>query len=173
MREIADRARIERFMEAFARSASENVDVFLVGGATAVLLGWRESTMDIDLAMAPERDEMLRAIPALKDRLQVNVELASPDQFVPVPSGWQARSPLVSRVGRVTYRHFDLHAQALAKIERGHARDVADVAAMLSRGLIEPAELRRVFALMKPELYRFPAIDPPTFARAVADIVGS
>ena len=45
---------------------------------------------------------MLRAIPALKERLQINVELASPDQFIPVPRGWEERSPIISRIGRVT-----------------------------------------------------------------------
>jgi hypothetical protein len=117
--------------------------------------------------MRPDSDAMLRAIPSLKERLQVNVELASPDQFIPVPPGWEARSPFVSRIGRVTFRHYDFCAQALAKIERGHGRDLSDVDAMLARGLISGAQVRAMFALMEPELYRFPAIDPPSFRRAV------
>ena len=90
-----------------------------------------------------------------------------PDQFIPVPPGWEQRSPVVRRIGQVTFRHYDFTAQALAKIERGHSRDLADVAAMLSRGLIAVAEVRAQFAQMEPELYRFPAIDPPSFRRAV------
>jgi hypothetical protein len=167
MREVADRTRIEAFLEALAREAMTSTDVFLVGGTTAVLFGWRASTIDIDLVMRPESDAMLRAIPALKERLQVNVELASPDQFIPVPPGWEERSPIVSRVGRVTFHHYDLVAQALAKIERGHARDLEDVDAMLARGLISAQEVRAMFARMEAELYRFPAIDPPSFRRAV------
>ena len=38
----------------------------------------------------------------------------------------------------MTFRHYDLYAQALAKVERGHARDLADVEAMLERGLVDP-----------------------------------
>ncbi|HET7046603.1 MAG TPA: hypothetical protein VFI37_17285, partial [Gaiellaceae bacterium] len=59
--------------------------VYLVGGATAVLEGWRESTVDIDVALADPAtaDELLRALPAIKDELEVNVELASPADFVP------------------------------------------------------------------------------------------
>ena len=117
--------------------------------------------------MRPESDAMLRAIPALKERLHVNVELASPDQFIPVPPGWEARSPFITRIGRVTFRHYDFCAQALAKIERGHGRDVADVEAMLDRGLISAAQVRAMLASVEPELYRFPAIDPPSFRRAV------
>ena len=87
MRELADRGRIEAFLKALARAATTSTEVFLVGGTTAVLYGWRASTIDIDLVMRPESDGMLRAIPALKERLEVNVELASPDQFIPVPAG--------------------------------------------------------------------------------------
>lgn len=167
MREIADRSRIEAFMTALARHATADVDVFLVGGTSAVLVGWRSSTVDIDLVMRPESDAMLRAIPELKERLRLNVELASPDLFIPVPPGWEQRSPIVARVGRVTFRHFDFVAQALAKIERGHSRDVADVQAMFARGLISAADVRAQFALVEPELFRFPSIDPPSFRRAV------
>ena len=73
-------------MTALAREATADVNVFLVGGTSAVLLGWRDSTMDVDLAVRPENDAMLRAIPHLKERLHLNVEFASPDLFIPVPA---------------------------------------------------------------------------------------
>ncbi|MGH7654165.1 MAG: DUF6036 family nucleotidyltransferase [Gemmatimonadaceae bacterium] len=167
MRELADKERIEAFVAALADAATSETDVFLVGGTSAVLVGWRATTMDVDLVMRPESDAMLRAIPALKERLRINIELASPDQFIPVPAGWEERSPLIARVGLVTFRHYDFAAQALAKIERGHARDLADVDAMVARSLISGGEVRRMFAQMESELYRFPAIDPPTFRRDV------
>lgn len=167
MREVADRARIEAFLAALAREATGDTDVYLVGGTSAVLVGWRPTTIDIDLVIRPESDPMLRAIPGLKERLSLNVELASPDQFIPVPAGWEERSPVIVRIGRVTFHHYDFTAQALAKIERGHARDLADVEAMRARGLITSAEVRRQFDLLEPLLYRFPAIDPPSFRRAV------
>lgn len=170
MREVADQARIEAFLAALAREATADTDVYLVGGTSAVLVGWRPTTIDVDLVMRPESDAMLRAIPALKERLRLNVELASPDQFIPVPPGWEQRSPVIVRIGRVTYHHYDFTAQALAKIERGHARDLADVEAMRSRGLIEATEVRRQYDLLEPQLYRFPAIDPPSFRRAIDEM---
>lgn len=170
MREVADKSRIEAFLAALAREATTDTDVFLVGGTTAVLVGWRASTVDIDLVMQPESDAMLRAIPFLKERLRVNVELASPDQFIPVPPGWEGRSPVISQIGRVTFRHYDFCAQALAKIERGHDRDLRDVRAMVDRGLIDGAQVRAMFARMEPELFRFPAIDAPSFRRAVDEL---
>jgi len=167
VREVADRNRIDAFLKALAREASADVDVFLVGGTCAVLVGWREATIDVDLVMRPESDAMLRAIPALKERLNINVELASPDQFIPVAPGWEDRSPFVSRIGRLTVRHYDFVAQALAKIERGHARDLADVQAMIAHGLVSAAEIRDQFERIEADLYRFPAIDPPSFRQAV------
>jgi hypothetical protein len=107
---------------------------------------------------------------ALKERMHLNVKLAAPDQFIPVPKGWESRSPVIKRIGRVTIRHNDLCAQALAKLERGHARDFADVRAMLDRGLVSAADLHRMFGAIEPELYRYPAIDPASFRRAVEEI---
>ena len=40
-------------MVALAREAADNTRVYLVGGTSAVLLGWRPSTMDIDLVIRP------------------------------------------------------------------------------------------------------------------------
>lgn len=167
MREVADRARIEAFLAALARHVTAETSIYVVGGTSAVLVGWRQTTIDVDLVMRPESDAMLRAIPLLKETMQLNVELASPDQFIPVPSGWEERSPFITRIGQVTIRHYDFCAQALAKIERGHARDLADVEAMLARGLISAADVRAQFARMEPDLYRFPAIDPRSFRDAV------
>lgn len=172
MREVATRERIGAFLTALAREAQVETELFLVGGTSAVMVGWRESTMDIDLVMRPESDALLRAIPALKERLHVNVELAAPDHFIPVPAGWEARSPLVTRIGRITVRHYDFVAQALSKIERGHARDLDDVHAMLARGLVTPAQLREQFARIEPELYRYPAVDPASFKRSLEDVLG-
>ena len=167
MREVATRERIEQFLIALSREALRDTDLYLVGGTSAVVEGWRESTMDIDLVMRPESDELLRAIPALKERLNLNVELAAPDHFIPVPPGWESRSPVLKRLGKVTVRHYDFVAQALSKIERGHVRDLADVRAMLARGLVTREALREQFSEIEPSLYRYPAIDPASFKLAL------
>ena len=171
MRELADRDRIGRFMRASGAAAARDGTCYLVGGATAVLLGWRETTIDVDIELDPEQDELLRALPAIKDDLRINVELASPRDFIPLPSGWRERSPSVGREGRLTFKHFDLYAQALAKIERGHAQDVDDVREMLGRGLVERQALRAAFDEIEPQLYRFPAIDPSDFRERILPFV--
>jgi len=156
-------------MRALGSAASRPQSVYLVGGATAVLEGWRRATVDVDVAFADPgaADELLHALPRIKDELELNVELASPADFVPLPAGWQERSPSVVREGVVTFLHFDLYAQALAKLERGHDRDLADVREMLARGLVDRERLRVFFAEIEPALYRFPAVDPGSFRRRV------
>jgi hypothetical protein len=171
MREPADLNRIRRFMRALGDEARSDARVYFTGGATAVLEGWRPSTIDVDVKIVPESDELFRAVPALKERLQLNVELASPADFIPVRADWEARSPFVAREGRISFHHFDLCAQALAKIERGHAQDLDDVQEFLRRGLVGREELARYFEAVAPQLYRYPALDPASFRARVEKIV--
>jgi uncharacterized nucleotidyltransferase DUF6036 len=156
-------------MEALARAADRELRIYVVGGTTAVLMGWRSSTIDVDLVTRPEDDALLRAIPGIKERLQVNIELASPLDFIPVPPGWEDRSLPIVRIGRVSFHHFDLYAQALAKLERGHWQDVVDVREMIGRSLVTGPRLLAYFEQVEPELYRYPALDPPSFRRAVEE----
>lgn len=53
---------------------------------------------------------------ALEERLQINVELASPPDFIPELPRWHERSPLVLRAGNVDLHHFNPYSQALSKI---------------------------------------------------------
>ena len=173
MRALADTARIRRFMRAFGTAAPGETRVYFTGGATAVLHGWRESTIDVDIRFDPEHDALFRAIPRLKEQLQINVELASPDQFIPVRPGWQDRSPFVAREGHVAFHHFELTAQALSKIERGHAQDVDDVQEMLRRGLVDRAGLLDYFNAVEAALYRYPSIDAAMFRQAVLEVAAA
>jgi hypothetical protein len=73
---------------------------------------------------------------------------------------------------RLRSAHYDFYAQALAKIERGEQKDLGDVREMLARRLIEPARAWDLFRAIEPKLYRFPAIDPARFRRAVGAALG-
>lgn len=171
MREIADADRLRRLMRALGAAAEGEATVYLTGGASAVLHGWRAATIDADIKIMPEREDLLRAIPRIKEELRINVEFAAPDQFLPPLPDWQARSPLISKEGRVVFRHYDFYAQALAKLERGHRQDLDDARRMLADGLIEARRLVELLGAIEPQLYRYPAVDPPTLRRAVEDFV--
>ena len=172
MREEVDADKVRRLMEALGREATGEGTVYLVGGSTAVLYGWRQQTIDVDLKLDPEPAGVFGAIRRLKDELAVNVELAAPDDFVPALPGWRERSPYIATYGRVRFHHYDLYGQALAKIERGHAQDTDDVRHMLAAGLVDAAELRRLFDHVEPDLERYPAIDAGELRRKLEAALG-
>jgi hypothetical protein len=171
MRALADAERLRSFLSELSREAHEETALFLTGGATAVLLGWRDTTVDADILLVPERDSLFRALPRLKEELQMNVEIASPAHFIPELPGWRERSLFITREGRLSIYHYDPYAQTLAKIERGHTKDLGDVDELMARGYVEPKRLRELFEAIEPRLHRYPAIDPPSFRRRLEEIL--
>lgn len=171
MREQLTAERLQAFMKALADAASEPARVYLVGGATAVLLGWRTSTIDVDLKIIPESDEILRSLPRLKEKLKINIELASPDDFIPALPGWKERSKFIQQEGKLSFYHYDFYAQALAKLERRHELDRADVEHLFENKLIEPSKLLHLFSVIEGELHRYPQVDPKSFRESVKQAV--
>ncbi|MEI6338691.1 MAG: DUF6036 family nucleotidyltransferase [Verrucomicrobiota bacterium] len=163
----ATKARVELWMQALGTRVRSPLKIYLVGGATAVLEGWRETTIDIDLKAEPEVPGFFEAIAELKESLDVNIELASPEQFIPEHPGWRERSPFLARHGVTDFYAYDFYSQALAKLERGHPRDLADVQTMRNAGKITARQLRDFFLQIEPALLRFPAIEPAAFAASI------
>jgi len=163
MRRLATAARIERLLQVLGRKAKGPGRIYLVGGATAALMGWRETTKDVDLKLEPEPPGIFEAIRDAKEELNINIELAAPDQFIPPVPGWQGRSLFITSVGEVSFCHYDLLSQALAKLERGHAQDLVDVRSMIERGLLTASALKDGLARIEDALIRYPAIEPAAF----------
>ena len=172
MRDLVDSERVRTFLRELSDQLRSPTTVYRTGGASAVLEGWRESTMDLDLKFVPDV-EAFAVLPRLKEKLRVNIELASPDHFLPPRPGWEGRSPLIARMRSVEFRHFDFYSQALSKIERGFSHDLGDVREMALRRLIDPSRLAGYAREIAPDLIRYPAIDPDSFPRAVDKFVQS
>jgi len=158
--------------ELATRSGAEG-RVYITGGASSVLLEWRAKTVDVDVTIIPDSYDVFTTIRDLKDQLNINVEFASPSDFIPEIPGWQDRSKFIVREGKLDFYHYDFYSQCLAKIERGHRKDLADVASMLSSGLVEKARLLELFERIESELIRYPAIDARDFRRAVETTIAS
>jgi len=172
MRRHADRERIRGFLRALGQAAREPASVYLTGGATAVLVGWRAATIDIDLRLEPDADVLLRRITELKEQMDINVELASPSDFIPELPAWRDRSPFVVQEGHLVVRHLDPYSQALSKVERGFEQDLIDVSAMVERGLVDPSRALALFRDIEGELFRYPAVDATDFSRKVQESFG-
>ena len=173
MREPVTSGVLHTFMRSIAAEAREPGRIYLTGGASAVLHDWRPSTVDVDIRIVPENDRVLRAIPNLKESLHINVELASPLDFLPPLPGWEERSPFIIREGLLSFHHFDFYSQALSKLERGHRKDIADVQMMISAGLVDPQRLRSFFEQIEADLYRFPAVEPRSLRAKVLRLAES
>ena len=144
MRQRVDRQRIEHFLQRLGRQFNKPGRVYLVGGTTMVYEGLRQQTLDIDLALEiadEDHSALIATIRQLKESLSLNIEEASPADFIPLPAGYRERSQYVGRYGLLDVFHFDLYSTALSKIERGTENDFADVLALLRTGYLEIAKL--------------------------------
>ena len=92
MARLLDRERLQQFLEALGGACRGPGVLYLTGGATALLEGWRDSTVDVDLKLDPEPEGVFAAIARIKKELEVNVELASPADFLPELGDWRSQS---------------------------------------------------------------------------------
>ena len=90
-------------MEAFGKRVKTAGRIYLTGGATALLHGWRKMTIDVDLKADPEPQGFFEAIATLKDELSINIELASPSDFIPELPDWKSRSIFIARHGLIDF----------------------------------------------------------------------
>lgn len=158
-------------MDILGREARGPGSVYFTGGASALLIGWRNSTVDIDIRLDPEPPGIFQAISTLKQELNVNIELASPQDFLPPLPGWRDRSIFIGKRGKISFYHYDFTAQALSKLSRGYDRDLNDVQAMYAQGLFLLEDLRNCLRAIEPELIRFPALNPETLKGRVNSFI--
>ncbi len=156
-------------MQELARTAprGESFRVYLVGGSTAVLAGWRESTIDADLYA--ERDEVFRDIQSIKERLGLNIEFARPEHFVPALPRSADRHVFIERVGDVDFYHYDPYAQLLSKVVRGFRKDLVDAEQFVKSGMVDPAKFRDlVLAIPESAYASYPNLSHDAVQEAVA-----
>jgi hypothetical protein len=172
VRSETDKAKLQSLLSALGSAVKSKGTAYLSGGGCAVIYGWRETTIDVDLHFDPEPVFLFEAIRDLKQQLDMNIELAWPMHFIPAPAGWRERCIFIGQYGHLTYYHCDFYAQALAKIERHHSHDAKDVQAMLNLGLVEKSRLWQAFDSIVPGLLRFPALNEERFRDKMRTALG-
>jgi len=153
MREQVDRQRIEIFLQRLGRQFTLPGRVYLVGGTTLVYEGLRQQTLDIDITFDvadKDHSRFVMVVRELKESLSLNIEEASPAEFIPLPAGYRERSQFVGRYGQLDVFHFDLYSTALSKIERGTENDFADVLSLLRNERLEMTKLAAHFEEILP-----------------------
>lgn len=165
---------LRELMAELARTAPRkgSFRVYFVGGATAVLCGWRTATIDADLHA--ERDEVFRGIQEIKDRLRLNVEFARPEHFVPPLAGSADRHVFVDRVANIEFYHYDPYAQLLSKVVRGFRKDLQDAERFVASGMVDPERFRELVAGVPESVYaRYPALSRDAVLAAVDGFLSS
>jgi len=163
---LVDNRGITLFLERLGRCYSHRGAIYLVGGSSLLLLAAKESTFDIDLKIeiAPEyHADFVRCLRQVSRELQFAVEQASPDQFIPLPTGYLDRSQYIGRYGSLDVFHFDFYSIALSKLHRGNEKDFDDVANMLKLGIIEFDRLDGYFREILPRYEELISADPEDF----------
>jgi hypothetical protein len=115
-------------------------------------------------------DEMVTAIRRIVDQAQINVEFASPEDFIPIPAQWMAQARYVGRYGLVDVFYFDFYSLALSKIARGTDRDLIDVKLLIQQKVITLEGLDAACNEVLPRMGKRPYInlDPQHFAERYA-----
>ena len=159
-------------MKELARSAPgrRSYRVYFVGGGTAVDSGWRESTIDADLSS--NDDTVFRDIQRIKERLQVNIEFARPEDFVPPLHGSDDRHLFIETIGRVSFYHYDPYAQLLSKVVRGFNRDMQDAENFVRSGMVDPKLFRSLVRRIPERAYaKYPSLSRQAVLSAVRDFL--
>ena len=171
MRANVDAQKLKRLMQILGKEAQGSGCIYFTGGASALLVGWRNSTVDVDLRLDPEPPGIFQAIAKLKQELNINIELASPQDFLPPLPGWRDRSVFIGKQGQISFYHYDFTAQALSKLSRGFDRDIKDIEAMYEHELFSLSELLDCFEAIVPELIRFPSLNSDMLRSRVENFI--
>lgn len=169
MREELTRERLYSLMKELAARAPRRgtFSVYVVGGGTAVYEGWRQSSIDVDLYS--QQESVFRSIQEIKEQLNVNVEFARPEDFVPPLRGSADRHLFIETIRPVSFYHYDPYSQVLSKVVRGFERDLGDAGAFVRGGMVETTKLRNLVASIPDSAYaRYPNLSRKGVESAVA-----
>lgn len=141
MRQGVGRQQIEQFLVQVGRTRQPG-RLYLTGGAALVHHGIRPGqTLDIDIQVTVDPANLTAQIAQLKQRLNINIEFASPGDFIPLPTQWEARSQFIKRYDQVDVFYFDWYSIALSKMQRANQQDVVDVQLLVRQRFVDVTEL--------------------------------
>jgi len=141
MRQRVGQQEIEQFLIQVGRTRRPG-RLYLTGGAALVHRGIRPGqTLDIDIHITIDPANLTTEIAQLKQKLNMNIEFASPGDFMPLPTQWEARSQFIKRYNQVDAFYFDWYSIALSKTQRGSRQDILDVQLLVRQGYVDVTEL--------------------------------
>lgn len=170
MRDNSDIKQIHKFIAKVGQLVRVPLTIYFSGGATAVMFNIRETTIDVDIRFEPDEMQMYKTIQVLKEKLNMNIEIASPLDFIPGLPGWKERSIFITECGKVTFFHFDLYSQIISKVQRGWEQDLEDARGFLKTG-IEKTKLKQLFSEIKEGFIKFPSVNVNNLEKKLFDFL--
>jgi len=156
MRQRVGRQEIEQFLMQVGRTRQPG-RLYLTGGAALVHRGIRPGqTLDIDIQITVDPAHLTTQIAQLKQHLNMNIEFASPGDFIPLPTQWEARSQFIKRYDQVDVFYFDWYSIALSKMQRANRQDVVDVQLLVRQGFVDVTELDLLYQDVLDKIGRSP-----------------
>jgi hypothetical protein len=155
---LVNSATTRKFLEQLGHCYRHAGKLYLVGGSSLLLVSAKESTFDIDIKLDIPPEHMAELITCLRQisrEMGIPIEKASPDEFLPLPSGAQERHRYIGRFGNLEVFHYDFYSVALAKLHRGSQKDYVDVKKMIQENLIEMDLLETYFQEIFPKITTF------------------
>jgi hypothetical protein len=150
MRERTDRVRLRRFLDALGRRLRQPVRFYLVGGSVMIDLGLRGTTLDVDYVADADDPaglaDLEQQIRVLKNELDINVEPASPADFLPIPGSVLGRSRYIGRHGRLDVYYYHLPSLVLSKAARGLEQDLDDAERLVRAGEVTWSDVEAVWS---------------------------
>jgi len=115
-----------------------------------------------------DHEEVFRDIQSIKERLNVNVEFARPEDFVPPLRGSENRHLFIETMGTISFYHYDPYAQVFSKIVRGFQRDLQDAKEFMQSGMVDPKTLRSLVAGIGDAAFaKYPTLSKEAVEKAV------
>src|SRR6266699_4526806 len=145
MRQTVGQQEIEQFLVQVGRTRQPG-RLYLTGGAALVHRGIRPGqTLDIDIQITVDPVNLTTQIAQLKQQLNMNIEFASPADFMPLPDQWETRSPFIKRYCQVDVFYLDWYSLDFFKMQRANRQDVVDVQLLVRQGFVDVTELDRLY----------------------------
>ncbi len=164
---------ITEFLTRLGERYSDQATIYLLGGSALLVLGNPRQTLDIDYTtdLNPLQQKVLESImKQLAAQYRLDIEAVPIAEFVPLPSGAEARRRFIGCFGLVDVYLYDLYTIALSKIARGFDTDMDDVIFLVKSNLINLAELQKHFQSILPRAAQADII-PSEFQQYFQDLL--
>ncbi len=120
---------VQNFLKHLGAVYDTPTTLYLIGGGALCLLGNPRRTLDLDFALtlSEETEELMDAMNSVADKLRIELEVITIEEFIPLPENAHSRHEYVGQFGQIEVYVFDPYTIALSKLARGFEADIQNI----------------------------------------------